>query len=416
MIKRIDFSKWKETIFEKKILYHIEAIFLLFVPILITLDENVPLVGTILTAIPFLVGIFSVICYQRNKKIWIKYGIIAILLIINVSFFLTSSFDGQFEFIKPLLIFLTCFDMVQDEDFLKTIKYYLEKYYKFVIVSIVGIIILNIFADSYRTTWHMNAFEGLYFDPHQAAYRFCTLIVYIMFFIRAGKGSKVLNFVLIFLCEWLIMKTGARTPTLLGIALGMIAIYFMKDEILQIYRTHKKGAIIATIIFVIAFILYLPHTGFMQKMLISSKGTFDNGRSILRSAEWEYFKKSSIPNMLFGHDNQDIRNVNYEVMFARIWCHSDIMQILLQFGIFMLIIYFDTVIEAMVFHLKGQKKFDKIVIILLNLVYLFVAFYNGLFFYPRFIIAIPIIFTVYKLYQGEKQIEIKQIEGEISNS
>lgn len=409
---KINFQKIKDYIKNRKILYDIEAIFLLFVPILITLDEHVKFVGTILTGIPFFVGILSVLCYQRNKRIWIKYAIITLLFVINVRFFLESSFDGQFEFIKQLIIFLTCFDMVQDKDFLKTIKNYFEKYNKFITISLIGIIILNIFANNYSTTWKMNAFQGIYVDPHQAAYRCCTLIVYTMFLVKAQKNNKILNIILLFACEWLLMRTGARTPTLLGIALGMIEIYFMKDEMLKFYNEHKKVSIIAVIVFIIAMILYLPRTAFMQKIFISSEGTFDNGRSILREADWKYFIESPIQNKLFGHDNEAIRQVNFEVMWARIWCHSDIMQILLQFGIFMLIIYFETWIRALIFHLKGEKKFDKFIIIMLNLVYLFVAFYNGFFFYPRFIISIPIIFALYKVYNQEEKVEVKQIEGE----
>jgi len=404
------FQKIKTILKKEKILYHVEAIFLLFVPILITLDQYIGIVGTILTGIPFIIGILSVILYQKRKIP--KYIIMLILLIIN-SFF-ASNYEQQFEFVKPLIIMITCFDMAQDIEFLKIIKNYIEKYHKFITVSISVIIIFNIavmfFSNSnYSNTWKMEAFEGMYGDPHQAAYRLCSLITYIIFLIKAKKNNNLVNLILLIICEFLILKTGARTPTVLGIALGMIAIYFMKDCILKIYKKYKKTSIAITILVVIAIIIYLPQTAFIQKSIISSKGTFDNGRAILRDADWNYFISSNIQNKIFGNDINVIRDVNFKVIYARIWCHNDIMQILLQFGIVMLIIYFETIIEAMIFNLKGQKKFDKFIIILLNLVYFFVAFYNGFFFHPRFIVTIPIIFMIYKLYN--ENVEINNVGG-----
>ena len=55
---------------------------------------------------------------------------------------------------------------------------------------------------------------------------------------------------------------------------------------------------------------------------------------------------------------------NKQVIYAPIWCHNDIMQVLLQFGIFMLAIYLITIIKAMILHLKDENKFSKIIIIL----------------------------------------------------
>ena len=79
------------------------------------------------------------------------------------------------------------------------------------------------------------------------------------------------------------------------------------------------------------------------------------------------------------------------------------LQILLQFGIIMLVIYFETIIYSMIYCLKGQTKFKKLIIVLLNITFLFVGFYNGLFFHPRFVVAIPIIFAIFKLYELKEE-------------
>ena len=77
-------NKIYNLVINKKILYDVEAILLFFLPILVILDRNVHIVGTILTGVPFVIGILSVIIYQKNKRF--KYFIIGILLVLNYLF------------------------------------------------------------------------------------------------------------------------------------------------------------------------------------------------------------------------------------------------------------------------------------------------------------------------------------------
>lgn len=414
-IKRIR-SLYK-FIIDNKILYDIEVIFLMLLPILITLDKYIGIAGTILTGIPFIIGILSVLLYQ--KKSYVKYLIIFVLLFINA--FIPKKYSNQFEFVKPLLIFFTTLDMVRDEDFLYKIKMYLKKYSKFITISIIIVIIANFLSiffsnENYSKAWKMDAFEGLYQSPHQAAYRICALIIYIMFLIKFKINNKILNLGMFIISEVLLLKTGARTPTLLGAMLGIITLYFMKDELIALIKKNKKMSCIIGVLVIIVLAIYLPNTAFMQKMIVSSKGTFDNGRNLLNTTDWNYFLRCNLFNKLFGNDIDNIRQINKQVIYAPIWCHNDIMQVLLQFGIFMLAIYLITIIKAMILHLKDENKFSKIIIILLNLVYIFVAFYNGLFFFPRFIVAIPIIFTIYKIKDKEESEEEKYESVELISS
>lgn len=397
----------------KRILYHLYAIFMLFIPILITLDKYIGIVGTILTGIPCVLGILNIFLYQR-KKIF-KYIIVLLLFFINTLF--STNLDLQVEFMKTLIIFLTCFDMVQNEEFLQIIKRYFEKYYKFIIVSISIIILLNLVvlifnqfnpSENYFAKWNIEVFEGLYPDAHQAAYRLCSIIVYILFLTKARKGNQIYNIVLLLITEGILLMTGARTPTALGMFLGLMVILSFREEIKGVAIKYKKIFATLLTVGVIATAVILPQTAFIQKSLNTKEGNFDNGRSKLLNAEWSYYLNGSVMNKFLGNDITEIYETNREVIYKQIWCHNDIMQILLQFGIIMLVIYFETVIQSMVYLLKNQSKFDKAVIILLNLVFLFVAFYNGLFYFPRFVITIPIIFLVYKLYNEEQKKEIKE--------
>ncbi len=394
-------------LYDKRFLYYLYAIFILVIPILITLDKYIGNVGTILTGVPCILGIINVFLYQRKKRL--KYIIVLLIFFINI--FFSTNLDLQVEFMKTLLIFLTCFDIVQDKQFLIIVKKTFEKYYKFIIISISIILLLNIgifsiqhitSIDNYSDTWNIEVFEGLYSDPHQAAYRFCALIIYILFLMKARKGNQIYNIVLLLVAEVLLLMTGARTPTALGMFFGLMAILCFKKEIKEFSLKYKKIFVTSLVIGVIAIAIILPQTAFIQKSLNTKEGNFDNGRSKLIQAEWSYYMNESIVNKFLGNDITEIYEINRKILYKPIWCHNDIMQVLLQFGIIMLIIYFETIIQAMIYLLKNQSKLNKAIIILLNLVFLFVAFYNGLFYFPRFVIVIPIIFMIYKLYNEEK--------------
>lgn len=388
-------------------LFNLYSIFLIFVPILISLDKYIGVIGTILTGIPFVLGILCV--FLSEKKKIIKYIVIIILLSISTCF--TTNISKHFDFIKTLLIFLTCLDMVQDINFLNTIKKYLIKYYKFIIISIFLILALNLiilvtgdFSDNYSQRWNIEAFKGVYDDPHQAAYRLCSLIVYIIFFIKYNKGNVILNLFLLFTTETLLLMTGARTPTALGLFLALIGILMFREQIKNIAKKYKKTFILLTLLLIIAIAIIFPNTAFIQKSLNTKEGNFDNGRFKLLTAQLEYFMQTDLINKFLGSDVAQIYQINYLTLHNQIWCHNDIMQILLQFGIVMLVIYLETIILSMIKLLKIQKNnIDKIMIVLLNLIFIFVAFYNGLFYFPRFVITIPIIFLFYSLNDKEEE-------------
>ena len=73
------------------------------------------------------------------------------------------------------------------------------------------------------------------------------------------------------------------------------------------------------------------------------------------------------------------------------------MQILLQFGIVMLMAYlysFIRFIKNTTPNLKTKEL--KIIFYIIIILFLFVSFYNGLFFFPRFTITIPLLYIMIK--------------------
>jgi hypothetical protein len=399
----------QEKVFKDKILYDIEAVFLLLLPILITADKYLGVAGTVLTGIPFVLGILCVLLYQEKKRL--KYIIMGVIFVINA--YLIYDYGEQFEYIKSLLILFTCFDMVQDMEFLQTIKKYFELCNKFITYSIATILVLNGLVllnggitSQYADIWHMSTvFEGLYYDPNQAAYRLCVLIIYIMLLVKSNKNTPLANLIMLMASEIMLLQTGARTPTGLGIALGMIVVYFMRKDLLQFAKKYKKTAIAIIAVVLVILAVWLPKTAFIEKNVVSSEDTFDNGRAVLVTAGVKEFINCNILNKIFGNDINEIYKANNEAIHANVWSHNDVIQILLQFGLCMLVMYVETVVTAMLFLFKGQTKFEKFIIVLLGMTLLFVAFFNGLFYHPRFVVAIPVLYVVFKCYNENKVIE-----------
>ena len=384
------------------LLYNLYSCFLLFSPILIALDRFIKISGTLLTGIPFVLGI--VIIIQQRKKI-MKYSIIASLFL--MSSIINQDFINGFETFKPLIIFLLSLDLCENKEFLNVLKKNFIKFKKEILITLTIIIGLNLlmiilpfgYSNIDTETWGLDAYMGLYSSPHQAAYRFSALIVFIVYMYLMNNNNKYLLSILAIITTFLLLKTGARTPTTIGI-FTIIFLLFIKRK--QIFETSKKyilnykikAMIILPLLIIIALYLVL-NSAFIQKIINLSTATFDSGRAILRDAELNYFIKSDMKNILFGNSLNTIYIINQLAIGAKIWCHNDFMQILLQFGSIMLIVYLHSCIKFVKNQTKTIKITEtKIIFYIISALFLFVSFYNGLFFFPRFTIIIPLLYIM----------------------
>lgn len=409
-------GKIYEKSFNKvRILYGILSIFFLFAPTLLALDAHVKIAGTILTAVPLIIGLINILIYQKNKLL--KYIAMGIVLLINLTY--ATNYTEHFELLKPLLIFIIILDIVENKELLKDIKQTFTQHKNILNVSIwmIGIINLILYivgagrSDIYSKEWNIDAFQGIYFDPNQAAYRISASIIYIIFLIKIKTNNKYLNIVLLLMFEFVLLMTGARVPTGLGIALGMIGLWHIKDDFIEEFKTHKKIFIGIGICAIILGIYVLPKTAFVDKIINESKegSAFDNGRSSMRDAEIKYFNSRNLLNKFLGNDVMEVNKVNQKALGSMqpLWAHNDIMQVLLQFGIIMIGIYFYTLFKSMVILMKLENKMNKFIIILLYGVLLFVSFFNGLFYHPRFVISIPMLFMTYKMCDNKDNEKLK---------
>ena len=386
----------------KEIEYFILKYLIIFYPFLISIGKFVPLVDTILTLMMLL--ILGIDCIM-NKKIYFKYIIIFVIFIVSAQ--MDYNIDRHISHITVLLIFFMAIDSYINGLYKKIYKY-IEKYNKFLLLQIFIILILNLvfmftslgYSYNYSSDWGVNAFHGIYIDPHQAAYHLCALLVIILLISKNNKKNRMLQYILVFGIEYCILETGARVPTVLGLAIGLIFLIYNRIRITGYSEVANKFFSYLPLIIFGIFTLYfcIYHTSFGTKIINTSKSnSFDNGRSGLREVDINTFKNSDTFHKLFGNGTYNTIKSHETEYSGPIWSHNDLFQILCGMGLIMAIIYCIQWIKVLIVMLK-KKKFLGIFVILVCFA---VAFYNGLYIHPRFVFAMPLLF-LYFLDEEEK--------------
>ena len=187
-------------------LYTLYSCFLLFSPILIALDRFIGISGTLLTGVPLVLGI-AIILHER--KYLLKYIILILLFLISV--IINHDFGNGSETFKPLLIFLLSLDLCANKRFLNAVKRCFKLLKKEIFIMLAIIVFLNLimvmFSLGYSNidteTWGLDAYMGLYSSPHQAAYRFSMLLVFIIYMYIIGY-KKIFSVILIAITSFLL--------------------------------------------------------------------------------------------------------------------------------------------------------------------------------------------------------------------
>ncbi|WP_027216953.1 O-antigen ligase family protein [Butyrivibrio fibrisolvens] len=383
---------------ENKIVFYL----MVFYPIWISVGRFIPFVETILT---LLIGCVLAVQQLPKKKTFIKYALIAVLLII--SYYMYPVTDKHIEHAKMIIIFFMSIDAINSGLYLRSIRK-IFKYRNTILVQIVCILLINIlfafgdygYSADYEKIWHIKAFQGIYSDPHQCAYHICVLIIFMMW-ISQIKYSKYHLFIILGL-EYCVLITGARVPSFAAIVLG--AIYFIDNFV----KTKKNDVdqksqymiklLITIMLFIIAAILIMNFTAFGKKMLVSiENGNFDNGRSSLRTTDLEFFSTSTVFHKIFGSGTDAVRAYHASLKYGQeIWSHNDFLQIICGMGIIMLVLYCWSWIKLLIHSKKISINACVIVITMIM-----VSFMNGLYIHSRLVFVIPLL-VMYMQYNASK--------------
>lgn len=392
----------------KGIEYFILRYLVLFYPILISLGRFIPIIETLLTFTMLIV--LGINCIT-NGKLYFKYIVIFVLFIISSQ--MDTNTDNHISHILVLLIFFMAIDCYKNGLYEKVYEEYIKKNNNLLLIQIVIILILNFifmftslgYSNNYSSDWGFNAFQGIYTDPHQAAYHLCALLVIILLVSKNNKKTRLIQYFLVFGIEYCILETGARVPTILGLAIGLIFLIYNRIKIVGYTEIANKFFSFLPLIIFGLFALYfcIYHTSFGAKILNASKGaSFDNGRSNLRNMDINYFENSDTFHKLFGHGTDNTIKSHATKYSGPIWSHNDFFQILCGMGLIMAIIYCIQWIKLLIAMLKRKKIFG----IFIVLVCFAVAFYNGLYIHSRFVFVMPLLFLYFWSNEEKSQVKL----------
>lgn len=230
----------REKILIKQMEYLVLRYLIIWYPILISIGRFIPIIGTLLTLTLLCILVIENI---YTKKFWVKYSVITILFII--SFTMYPENVDHIAHIKVLLIFFLSMDCFY-RNFYDRYSVILKKYSWVLQVQITMILLVNIgfffselgYSQAYTQDWGFKAFQGIYLDPHQAAYHLCALLVFVLWISR--YRYRYFQWILVIGLEYCILMTGARVPTVMGIALGGLFCLDHKIEFKSNSKILKK--------------------------------------------------------------------------------------------------------------------------------------------------------------------------------
>lgn len=425
-------EKKVKFIFFKIILRNIEVISLLDIcigmliigaPLLIFLGKATTLI---------LYGLFgiSIIYISKKNSIleWILYLIVSILIILNI--FKAINLMEIYPGILKLQLILTyamamvslfgIFKMCQDNELVKKLLIYIKKYKLVflgeIVLSQLVIIYYLVSGKGFNIYEEINIFTGTYVEPHPFGYALIIMIILLEILKKFEKNENIRMLLNIFYVIPIVavFLTGARS---VAIAFVLLLLGLLLRE-----RSNKNGKSIVFIIgisfMLILFTLnittianFISESMFMDRFTQTiSNGNVTSGRNVFWSQLLNsYINEMSMLTKLIGNgifSTIILNSINYGM---KIWAHSDIIDILISYGLIMLII----VAFQYINYFKNLIRMNGIFIasfIILGILFLITT--NGIINYPFFLV---VFMYINLLFCKEREIKEVRMEDECIN-
>lgn len=373
-------------------------------PTLIIIERYVPILGTLISG-TFLLAVIGVIFFYGKKRVFIKYGILLYCYYFSKQFYVSSELHR--EIFIGLITTVAVFDLCRIKVFYEEIL--LEFREKSTLIEgqlwiTLGINIIMIFipfgySNVYSDVWSLNAFQGIYVDPHQLAYKITAMIIILLPLILIYNKIRYVILLIGFL--GLMVLSGARVPTAFGLiiilyAIKIMDIHFVSKRQIAFGYKEKVSIICMALLMCVAVFFTASHTSFVEKMQVTIKqNDFDSGRAGLVKIDKEYFDTAPRDKQLFGSGTEKTYELHREKAYANIWSHNDFMQLLVGNGLITCIIYSLSMFQMILLVMKKKK----IIYILTALGIIFLAWMNGLLIYSRFVYVLPVFVAVQNAWE-----------------
>lgn len=384
-----------------------------FFPILIIIERYIPFLSTLLTGLVVIFSLF-IILSKRNKIFIIKYILVFFCYWYNLRY--VTDVQLHRSYLIFLIYTMLIFDLCRNKDYIdNVIKGFYGKcelieaqLWICMIINIITVFISYGYSNDYSQVWSLNAYKGIYTDPHQLGYRLCAMIILLNILILIKNCPRYVFLLVGF--EILILLSGARVPTVMALILGLLSIRLMdikfinRNKIMLSYN-NKVGIVAICICVFVGMVGAFSQTSFVKKMQVTFEAQdFDSGRSDLKDIDLEYFKVAEKDKQLFGSGTEKTYKLHKEKAYAEIWSHNDFLQILVGMGLISLIIYAISIVRVcLIFFVK-----KKIIYYLTGLSILFLAWANGLFIHPRFVCMIPLLIAIINTFEEMKYLEMSK--------
>lgn len=378
----------------EKILFYL----IIFWPITFMINEIIKFPTVLLTLISLLIMLMYLFKYNKRKffTIVIIVGISIITQFIMVCFgstFGSSNITYIIQWVKftirwtHLILILFIF---LDKNVMEKLRYYsdLTKEYMFntgiIIVLIEGISLL--FNNSYENVWEGRYFKSIFYSPHVNSY-FLMLPMFLFvycYFKLENQSKRYISLGAIFITLILNLMTGARTTTIIAIAMiGVIII----SEVIKNKKIIWYGLASIVLMFLINWIFgiidfnEIPLIKKTIEVLNNPSGLL-NGRNYIWNTMIQYFSEYfGASNYIFGVGLSQSMRINEAFISQSLWAHNDILETLIGGGIFTL----GTYLYVFVLFFRNNKS------IILGCFVFLILFFNGLFVYSELVTYIPFI-------------------------
>ncbi|WP_289128365.1 O-antigen ligase [uncultured Clostridium sp.] len=288
--------------------------------------------------VPIILSVIVLGLLFYNYFISMQYFVLELEVLSNKS---------NLEYLIRMITFIMMLYCFSDREILISIYNEFENYINIVLVIVIIYqIVIGVFLitkQGFLERWGMTIFVGINGNPHGNTYLMILMAIVIEIII-SKKDNRYL--VLYFIPLLSAFMSGARTPAivLLGMFLG---IRCFKNRIRANLRFTWKGLLITTVFLIVISIFshmlveFILHSSIIDKFLSTSdSGNMLNSRDLIWNGLINDFKYNfSDIERVFGHGIHYSVIINEQTVNSPIWGHSDFIDILISYGIIMLVIY-----------------------------------------------------------------------------
>lgn len=363
----------------------LKMIFLFPITVLIQRYNNVPNRILFATIILLLLNRLIVIIFKekKSKQYKVIYAFIILIFLMIYDFYKTGENLINFNDIMylPFWIVFLNYCVLNYEKLEVKINEYLPMMKKSFVFGVLLIILFFVYE---KTAYFTNG-------RHRMASGAFLLLVEIVYYCIKTKKRK--NYVYAIIPLIAILGSTSRTYVIMSILLIVYAYWTeLKNKVYFYFTIIPIGIIIGIIIMKSSIWEYFQ---FKQVGEFDYWGSITSGRTVFWEADIKAYRNSNIVNKIFGNGYNLVYSVNSKAIDAIIYAHNDFINILLANGIIGIIYYLTSLFKFAKSILKN-KKINFSMSMVVFIIFIFNAFFNGQYNYPAATFAMLFLFDIAK--------------------